>query len=313
MKIKKEWNKRGVVVSTFFLLFCFFLITMTGCGAASYESAMKDDARAVAPAPSAPMEDKGVAEEKGIEHAEAGELAPEAVGKRYIIQNAYLNLEIHNIDETVTKLYELVDLVNGYVASREIYSISEERRAGRVTVRIPAEHFNPLLEEIKELGKVKNDHIDTDDVTMDYIDLEARIANLTTQEKRLRELLEKAESIEDILQVERELGRVRGDLEAMTGNFKYLQERVRYSTIEIRMEERDARTVVVTDRFDSFGERVMTLLALNTNRLLTFFSDFTALAIGSLPIIIPLLLVFYLVWRIRVYFRNKRMMKQEQK
>jgi|GEM_PF-4876048 len=225
------------------------------------------------------------------------EPAPGAVGERHIIKNADLHLEVLNIDETVAELQKLIDQAGGYVFSRQIYEIGEERRGGSVSLRVPADRFAPLLSGIKELGKVKNEHVYTDDVTMQFIDLEARITNLAAQEKRLRELLERAETVEDVMLVESELGRIRGELESLEGTFRHLRERINYSAINIHLEERDIRTLVVADDFGGFGERLTSLLVLNANRLLEGLSSSVIVAIGSLPILVPILIGIFLIWK----------------
>lgn len=324
MRREKDKQKRGTVSNyVVVLLVIMLLATVTGCGAMprnyagsdrAYDKAM---APAAVPAPSAPTSNMSMQQEmtedsgRGTAYAAAEEVPP-GTGQRFIIQNAHLHLEIRDIDETVAALQELTDKAGGYVASREIYNVSEERRAGNVSLRVPADRFSALLSGIRDLGKMKNERVYTDDVTMQYIDLEARIANLAAQEKRLRELLEKAESIEDIMQVERELGRIRGDLEAMEGNFRYLRERVQYSTLDIRLVERDVRTLVVDDKFGGFGERLLNLLALNTNRFLEGFTGFVIVAIGSLPIIVPLLIIAILIWKSAAAIKRKRVRRNEQ-
>ncbi len=318
-------KKREVVLFSAVLFLSFLLLFLiSGCAAqqgVSYDSAdgmemargsVPASAPAPEPAPMEPMADRAYQEVKGEAYGNEFTSSSGSVVERHIIQNAHLNLEVLDIDEASAALQQLTDQANGYIASREIYNVGEERRAGNISLRVPAEHFNFLVGEIKELGKVKNDRVYTDDVTMQYIDLEARIANMTAQEKRLRELLEKAENIEEIMQVERELGRVRGDLEAMTGNFRYLRERVQFSAIDIRLDEKDVRTMVVGDKFEGFGERVAALLSLNTNRFLTTTTNFFVVAIGSLPIVLPLLIIGLAIFKGRAALSRAKNRKREE-
>lgn len=320
------FKTRGTIICfAVILLSIIFLGLFAGCAARPkvYEEVGSTDMAysgkavpAAAPAPAAPpaaYNDARMAEAGIVATAESGSAYAAEQGRRHIIQNAYLYLEIRDIEESVAALQNLADQAGGYVASREIFNLGEERRAGHVSLRVPADRFALVLTAIKELGKSKNERVYTDDVTMQYIDLEARIANLAAQEKRLRELLERAESIEDIMQVERELGRIRGDLEAMEGNFRYLRERVQYSSIDIQLEEKDPRTLmVVDDKFSGFGERLANLLALNTNRFLQGLAGFFLVTIGSLPIVLPLLLFAFLVGKGAAALKRLKHKKRDQ-
>lgn len=300
------------------MLVIFSLAGLAGCGAAP-----KGSAPAMAPQEMAGERDMDMAysmSNSGATSAEeemagedgSGVQPTESAGVRYVILNARLTLEIEDIEEATKEIQTAVKQLGGYVASLEIYDLSRERRAGQMSIRIPQDKYAYALEILDGLGKTKNISENTSDVTMHYIDLEARITNLEAQEKRMRELLDRAENMEDILQIEKEMGRIRSDLESMTAEFKHLQERVNYSTIDIRLEERDPRQETVVDGFGNFGERIGHLMALNTNRLLDGMANFVIVIIGSLPIIVPLLLLIIILWKaVGAAARKKR--AQEQK
>jgi hypothetical protein len=240
--------------------------------------------------------------------AEEAENVVEAAeaGRRYLLQNARLSLEIRDVEETAAAIQLQTEKLGGYVASVEFYDLTQERRAGHLTLRIPEGKFQEALSGIKELGKPRNEHVYTDDVTMRYIDLEARLKNLEAQEQRLRELLEKAGNVEEILHIEKELWRIRSDLEVMTAEFKHLQEQVRFSILDIALQEKDPRSQVVAGGFGNFGERIGDLLALNTNRLFKGVSNLLIVAIGSLPLLIPVILLLFAAWRLAVLLKKKR-------
>ncbi|MGB9887774.1 MAG: DUF4349 domain-containing protein [Moorellales bacterium] len=82
-----------------------------------------------------------------------------------------------------------------------------------------------------ELGEVKTQRVYSEDVTEDYIDLEARVKTLTAQKERLTELLERARTVEDILKVEKKLERVRAERESLSGKLNYLRHRVTYARV----------------------------------------------------------------------------------
>ncbi len=288
-----------------FFLLAFIVLLLPGCSAALKDAAFPeayDEAPAMSPA------ERGMDVEEDSNRAGEVEAAP---GSRYMIRNAHLTLEIQDIEEAVQELQAGTQRMNGYVSSLDIQRLSDERRVGSITLRIPEGRFDQAMEMIKALGSIRNGQFDTADVTRQYIDMESRIANLEVQEQRLRELLDRAETVEDILKVEAELGRVRGNLEAMQGDFQHLQERVRYSTFQVRLVERDPRTQVVVDGGVSW-EQVGELFILNTNRLVQGVLGFFVWFIGSLPILIPLLILVILAWKLTFSRRKRKRKKQEQ-
>lgn len=141
--------------------------------------------------------------------------------RRYMVQSARLTLEITDLEEAAQAIKAGVEQAGGYIVSLNFYDLTRERRMGQVSLRVPEDKYSQVMLMLQELGEIKNIEESASDVTMEYIDLEARIGNLQAQEQRIRELLEKAKNIEEILQIERELTRIRGDLESMQGEFKY--------------------------------------------------------------------------------------------
>ena len=318
-----KFGKKKLIFYAAALLVTVMLLAIVGCSAGN-KAAMDLAVPSGAPAPSAPTAGQGrdMAEVRADEMgstaespAEPGEGSPAAdsVAKRYIIRNAQLTLEIEDIEDAAREIQFMVNQYGGYVASLEFYDLTQERRAGHISMRVPEHKYDDTLQRLDELGKTKNKREYTDDVTLHYIDLEARIKNLEAQEIRLRELLERADTIEDILKIESELGRIRGNLEAMIAEFTHLKDRVNYSSVNIYLEEKDPRTQTVVDGFGNFGERIGDLLAVNTNRFLNGASNFLLVSIGSLPILIPLALAFYLLIKAVSAIRARKRRIRDQK
>lgn len=308
-KVKKTKIEKKVVGWGAFMLILALLVLSAGCSAAVRKTGGPnksfDQAQSVAEYSTA-GEAEALADASYSQERPDRDLGTGKEEKRYVVLHARLTLEIEDLEAVARIIQDQVKELGGYMVSLEFYDLRDERRAGQLAVRVPENKFDFFLESLDGWGKVKNPHVYTDDVTMHYIDLEARLKNLAAQEERMRELLERAKTVEEILQIEKELGRIRGDLEAMTAEFKHLQERVCYSSVEIRLEEKDPRTVTVTDGFGSFGERIGHLLSLNTNRLLKGFSTCLVVAIGSLPLLVPLLLLAFLGWKAALFMRNRK-------
>ncbi len=225
--------------------------------------------------------------------------------RRYMVQSARLTLEITDLEEAAESIRAGVEQAGGYIVSLNFYDLTSERRMGQVSLRVPEDKYSQVMLMLQELGEIKNIEESASDVTMEYIDLEARIGNLQAQEQRIRELLERAKDIEEILQIEKELTRIRGDLESMQGEFKYLRERVNFSSIFISLEEKDPREYAVVDEFSTFGEDLAERFSLNTNRMIKGLTGMVLAVLASLPFLLPLAVLGVLLWKAIVYLRRK--------
>jgi predicted nuclease with TOPRIM domain len=117
-------------------------------------------------------------------------------------------------------------------------SISKkEAKTGYITIRVSQKNFYLAIERIERLGEVKNNNIKSEDVTEQYIDLKARLENAQREEKILLDFLNKAMNVKDMLEIEKELSRIREQIEYYTGQLKYLESRIDYSTITIELSE----------------------------------------------------------------------------
>lgn len=321
-KEKSIWKKQRYFLLFILILGGVFLLFAAGCGSSPNYYGGADSAVTQAPAPREEANmaySTSVAYDSALPAGRSSEQWEEASMKsspQYIIRNAYLTLIITDIEEAAREIQQKAAQLQGYVSSMELYDLTQERRAGRISLRIPEEKFDLALEMLEEVGQVKNKNINEQDVTLQYIDLEARIATMEAQEERLRELLDRAEKVEEVLEVEKELWRVRGNLESMIAEFRHLQQRVSYSTVDIYLEEKEPLTATLVENLGT-GEKLMNLLALNTNRLFKGISGLIVVAIGSLPILVPLVLAVLIARKIVLAFMQRKKAKaqppQEQK
>ena len=124
----------------------------------------------------------------------------------------------------------------GFISGSSIYGY-EGRKNGQITLRIPQKNFYSAVEQIESLGTVRSKEIKGQDVTEEFIDTGARLGNLEKQENRLSEILKMANTVKDVLEVEHELERVRGEIERLTGRLNYLNRSVEMSTITVNAAE----------------------------------------------------------------------------
>jgi len=161
---------------------------------------------------------------------------------RKIIEKAYLSLEVARggVQEASEEAIRIVERNQGYVASSTMSqgSGSKNKISGfYMTAKIPRENLSKTIQEISALGKLVKRDLSTQDVTQEYVDLEARIRNKEVQEQRLLKILSQAKTVGEILQVENELSRVRSDIESMKARKEVLKRSSDYSSLSLAIAE----------------------------------------------------------------------------
>lgn len=155
---------------------------------------------------------------------------------RKIISTAQLRLEVENIQTAFNKITNITLQQGGFISGSSVYGY-EEQKTGQMTVRVPQKNFYNAVGQIEVLGTVKSREIKGQDVTEEFVDVSARLGNLQKQETRLSEILKMANTVKDVLEVERELERVRGEIERLTGRMNYLEQSIEMSTITVNANE----------------------------------------------------------------------------
>ena len=150
-----------------------------------------------------------------------------------LIKEAYLEFETQDLEKTHTNIMAFVKQHKGYVqddGSNKYY----DRISRQLTIRVPTKGFQPMMDALeKSVKHFDSKRISSKDVTEEFIDLEARLKAKRALEKRYMELLSKAKNVKEILEVERELSKIREAIEAKQGRLQYLQNKVSLSTINI--------------------------------------------------------------------------------
>ena len=165
--------------------------------------------------------------------------APE-VTNRKLIRNANVELEIVSFNDAVQNITAFATEERGYVATTNSQKQANGKLRGQVIVKVLPENLDRLLQKIRGLGELKNQTLGTEDVTKAYFDTDARLKNARVMEQRLIEMLKtKTGKVSDLLQVEKELGRVREDIEKMQGELKYWDSQVQFATVTISLAEKD--------------------------------------------------------------------------
>lgn len=152
---------------------------------------------------------------------------------RKIIREGNLSFETKDINATRVQIGQYTMELKGYIASENAWK-SEDQIQHTLELRVPAVNFDMLLSKITEnAGKIDSRNIQTQDVTEEFIDVEARLKTKKELESRYLELLKKAVKVEEILSIEKEMGTLRGEIESVEGRLKYLNDKVSFSKLSV--------------------------------------------------------------------------------
>jgi Domain of unknown function (DUF4349) len=189
--------------------------------------------------------ERGIATRSNIPTAgEAGpnlaESPDSALANRKLVRNAQVEIEIASFDEAVQKITAFANEERGYVATTSSEKQANGKLKGEIVVKVLPENLDRFLQKTRGLGELKNQTLGTEDVTKAYFDTDARLKNARVMEQRLIEMLKtKTGKVSDLLQVEKELGRVREGIEKMQGELKYWDSQVQFATVTIALAEKD--------------------------------------------------------------------------
>ena len=153
---------------------------------------------------------------------------------RMVAWRASLSVEVWNVSNAVARATALVESRGGFVEQKSDHGDS----SARLTLRLPAQAFRAAVTTLEGLGDVTYRDVRGDDVTEEYVDVEARLKNKLVLRDRLKQLLDKAVDVKDVLAIETELNRVQGDIDSMEGRIKLLKNQVDLATVTLSLERK---------------------------------------------------------------------------
>lgn len=211
----------------------------------------------------------------------------EPATERKIIKSGTLFLEVDDYAKKEKIISEIANSFGGFIFSSTINKTEEGSISGTIIVKVPEDKFDKVILEIEKIGKLKTKEITGSDVTEEFIDLEARLKNSRAERDRIMEIFKKSGKITEILEVEKELARVQGEIEGTTGRLRYLTERTRLATITVDLYEKGAVsfTTAVEWRYGRVVKEIFKALLITLRKVVIFI---TAVVIFGL-IWVPLL------------------------
>ena len=283
------------------------LLLLTGCGSSS----MKSDTVAETWAASY---DSGYGEDALENNGSESSLDNLPQGRKFIIRMD-IDAEAQELEPALQTVTDRLTALGGYVEDQYIYNGSlysgRRYRNASLTLRVPADKLPELIATVEEAGNVVSSSRSTEDVTLQYVDTESRITALKTEQARLLELMEQAETMSDLLEIESRLTEVRGDLERYTSQLKVLSNQVDYATVELRVTEVEKYTPAEEP---GFWARVTEGLSQSIVDLGRAIVDFISWLIIDLPYLAVIALLAWLgVGLTRRSIRRRKAKKQARK
>ena len=156
------------------------------------------------------------------------------VAQRKVISTASVSLEVEDVQEAMDRVRAIAEGVSGFVEHLTSGGGPLRQRA-TITIRVPQTEFSGVLLQIEGLGSVQDTTQGSEDVSERFIDLKARLDSALREEKSLLALLEKASAVSEVLAIERELARVRSEIERSQGQLNFLERRVALATITVTL------------------------------------------------------------------------------
>ena len=225
-----------------------------------------------------------------------------------------MTVETTQFDETIGNISVLVERYGGWIESSSVSGSNYYQKArgtastrdASYTLRIPSGKFQELMDSLSGLGNIPYSHIYTENVTAQYYDAQAHLKAYQTQETRLLEMMELAESVEDVIIIEDRLTELRYQIESLQSSLKNWDRRVSYSTIYLSVKE--VREYTPEEKVNpTYWEELKEALKDGLENAGQFLKDLLVFLVEVLPLLIILIPILLLVvWLLRKLFRKIR-------
>ena len=229
-----------------FLLAALLMVSLWGCSSAVSKDMVSDNYYAPESGASGIYDG---AESK----VEISSTADTALTDRKLIKTVELNAETEDLDALLEVVTARVAELGGYVENQRVYNgsayASRRSRSASMTIRIPAEVLDGFVDHMAQNSNIVSQYAYIDDVTLTYVATESRVAALEAEQARLLELMAKAETMSDLLEVEARLTDVRYELENVTSQLNVLKNQVNYGTVHLNVDEVVEYTPVAEETF----------------------------------------------------------------
>lgn len=226
---------------------------------------------------------------------------------RKVIVTTNITLQTLAFDKTCEDIKQAVQTAKGYTAESEFYAEGTGSHNARYVFKIPVESYDAFIEAAGQTGNIFSFTEQSEDITATYVDIEARLNALRTQESSLLTLMEQATSLDDIIKLQEQLTTVRYEIESYTAQLRTYDQLIAYCTVTIHIQE-----VVEYEEPapETYGSRVSQAFSDMWRNTVLFAQNFSLLLIAAIPLIIVALLVLFIVLLVQKKRRKKAPAKQ---
>lgn len=253
--------------------------------------------------------DAGSGSQAQVNEDEVKESAESSGNKRMLIKTVHMEVESEDIDTMVRNVEKRVDELGGYVENMSVnnqkYSNSETKTAD-ITARVPVEKLDQFVNEVEGQSNVLSRSSNAEDVTLRYVDMQARMDSLQTEYDRISELLKEADSLDNIIELENRLTDIRYEMQSYGAQMKAMKNQATYSTIYLNVKQVIEYTPVVVQEKTRL-ERMSDGFIQNCKRVWNGILDFFVGLIVALPVLlIWAVIIALIVLVIRYIIRKAR-------
>jgi Domain of unknown function (DUF4349) len=218
-----------------------------------------------------------------------------------VIRQAQLTVDVTSgsFDTKLADVRALVELEQGFIAGTDAQATSptdDRIRSGVITFMVPAAKYDETIDALTKLGKVQNEHLTGQDVSAQYVDLQARLANEEAQRQAMLTLLGRAQSVADIIAIQTQLGQITQQIEELKGQIQYLDHNTAFSSVTVQLIE--AGAPVSAQSADSWG--FVTALSDAAHNFVTTI-NYIISGLGAIGPVAILLGLGFILWRRRGY------------
>ncbi len=221
------------------------------------------------------------------------DLDTEVTADRKLIYESDIDIETKAFDDDVASIKNLVTEYNGYLESTSVSGSKDQgSRSAYFTARIPADNYSGFINSAGSIGSVTYLDENVDDITSDYVDVQARLSSLNTKLERLKELEQNAETVDDLLEIEDRIDDVQYLIESYTAQLKTFDNKVSYCTVDISISEVVTYTEI---KKDTFGTRAAAAILDSLDSFIVVIEGVLIGLIYVLPYIVVVLIIVLIV------------------